>query len=207
MTRAIPNFFNDKDRAYFDTAEEILIVADADGPAERPWISGEVDVIDKIEIKTAHLLEKRTRQSRSSMSAGHPALHLPHATRGTAPFDDNKVRMALKHAIDREDSPAEGPARLRDTSATTTRSRRPIRYFNSGTARPAHLRSGQGQVHMPRRPDMEGLKVATQRGRCRLERRHRRGGALSRSRPPSAGIDLVAKWCACPTTATGPTSG
>ncbi len=87
------------DRGWFD-AVHMTTIAD---PASRQnaLMSGQVDVIDRVDTKTAHLLEQ------------HPAVELVEAT-GTlhytlpmrtdmAPFDDNNVRMALKHAMDRQD--------------------------------------------------------------------------------------------------------
>ncbi len=84
---------------WFD-AVEMTTIAD---PASRQnaIMSGQVDVIDRVDTKTAHLL------------AQHPAVDLVEAT-GTlhytlpmrtdmAPFDDNNVRLALKHAMDRQD--------------------------------------------------------------------------------------------------------
>ncbi len=93
-----PNYWKDG-YAWFD-AVEMTTIAD---PAARQnaIMSGQVDVIDRVDTKTAHLL------------AQHPAVNLVEAT-GTlhytmpmrtdmAPFDDNNVRMALKYAIDRDD--------------------------------------------------------------------------------------------------------
>jgi peptide/nickel transport system substrate-binding protein len=93
-----PNYWKDG-YAWFDSVE-MTTIAD---PAARQnaLMSGQVDVIDRVDLKTAHLLEQ------------HPSVTLVEAT-GTlhytlpmrtdmAPFDDNNVRMALKHAMDRED--------------------------------------------------------------------------------------------------------
>jgi len=93
-----PNFFK-PDRAYFDTAEA-LIIAD---PVARQTalISGEIDVMDRVELKTVNLLEKRT-DVRVLDVAGTLHYTFPMRT-DTPPFDNNDVRLALKYAVDRED--------------------------------------------------------------------------------------------------------
>lgn len=86
------------DRAWFD-AVELLTIND---PAARQnaLISGEVDAIDRIDHKTAHLME---------MAPGvilEEVVGLQHFTMpmfcDTAPFNDVDVRLALKLAVDRE---------------------------------------------------------------------------------------------------------
>ncbi|MBN35206.1 MAG: peptide ABC transporter substrate-binding protein [Rhodospirillaceae bacterium] len=93
-----PNYWKD-DRGWFD---EVIMTTIADPSArQNALMSGQVDVIDRVDTKTAHLLEQ------------HPAVELVETT-GTlhytmpmrtdmAPFDDNNVRMALKYAIDRDE--------------------------------------------------------------------------------------------------------
>ena len=93
-----PNYWK-ADRAHFDEVE-MLVIAD---PASRTnaLVSGEVDAIDKVDLKTVHLLERA------------PGIHL-HQVTGTlhytfamhtdvAPFDNNDVRLALKYAINRDE--------------------------------------------------------------------------------------------------------
>lgn len=86
-------------RAHIDTVE-IITIADA-AARMNALMTGEVDLIDRPDLKTIHLLGR------------NPSLKL-HVQNGTlhyvmpmhsdvAPFTDNNVRMALKHAIDREE--------------------------------------------------------------------------------------------------------
>ncbi|MEM7224099.1 MAG: ABC transporter substrate-binding protein [Pseudomonadota bacterium] len=93
-----PNAFKD-DVGHFDSAE-IIIIADA-AARQNALVSNEVDLIDKVELKTAHLLEKNPGVEVLDCTG---TLHytFPMDTR-RAPFDDNNVRMALKHAIDRQE--------------------------------------------------------------------------------------------------------
>lgn len=86
-------------KAHIDEVE-ILVIAD---PAARmnALMTGEVDLIDRPDLKTIHLLKRR------------PGINI-HTQNGTlhytmpmhvdaAPFNDVNVRLALKHAIDREE--------------------------------------------------------------------------------------------------------
>jgi len=93
-----PNHFN-ADRGHFDSAE-ITIVADA-AARQNALISGEVDLIDKLELRTIHLLEATPGVVVMDVTG---TLHysFPMDTR-LAPFDDVNVRLALKYAIDREE--------------------------------------------------------------------------------------------------------
>jgi len=93
-----PNYFNDS-VAHVDTAE-ILLIAD---PAARnnALVSGSVDLIDKVDLKTARLLGRNEGIEVLDVT-GTQHYTLPMITT-VAPFDDNNVRMALKHAIDRQE--------------------------------------------------------------------------------------------------------
>ena len=93
-----PNYWK-ADAAWFD-AVQMTTIADS-GARQNALMSGQVDVIDRVDLKTADLLER------------HPEIVLVQAT-GTlhytlpmrtdmAPFDDNNVRMALKHAMNRDE--------------------------------------------------------------------------------------------------------
>ena len=64
-------------------------------------ITGEVDAIDRVDLKTVHLLKRRKGLTVHSI-AGTQHYTFPMRT-NVAPFDDNNVRLALKHAIDREE--------------------------------------------------------------------------------------------------------
>jgi peptide/nickel transport system substrate-binding protein len=93
-----PNYFK-ADRAWFDEFEMLSIV----DPTARTnaLTTGEVDTIDRADLKTAHLLARK------------PGINLKEVT-GTkhytfpmlvdvAPFDDNNVRLALKYALPRKE--------------------------------------------------------------------------------------------------------
>lgn len=85
-------------RAHFDKVV-LLKVGD---PAARmnALMTGEVDLIDRPDLKTIHLL-KRNRNVKIHTQNG--TLHYTMPMQVTAaPFDDVNVRLALKHAIDRE---------------------------------------------------------------------------------------------------------
>ena len=87
------------DRGHFD-AIQLLTIAD---PAARTnaIITGEVDAIDKVDLKTVHLLQRRQGLTVHSI-AGTQHYTFPMNTE-VAPFNDNNVRLALKHAINREE--------------------------------------------------------------------------------------------------------
>ena len=89
----------DSDRGHFD-AVTMITMAD---PAARTnaIITGEVHAIDRVDLKTAHLLARRKGLTVHSI-AGNQHYTFPMRTQ-TPPFDDNNVRLALKHAIDRKE--------------------------------------------------------------------------------------------------------
>ena len=89
----------DSGRGHFDAIQMITIV----DPAARTnaVITGEVDSIDRVDLKTVHLLKRRKGLAVHSI-AGTQHYTFPMRT-NVAPFDDNNVRMALKHAINREE--------------------------------------------------------------------------------------------------------
>ena len=64
-------------------------------------ITGEVDAIDRVDLKTVHLLKRRKGLTVHSI-AGTQHYTFPMRT-NVAPFDDNNVRLAIKHAINREE--------------------------------------------------------------------------------------------------------
>jgi len=92
-----PNFFKEG-AGHFDSGELITI---ADPAARQNALStGEVDAIDKVDLKTAHLLKRRKGIKILEVSGNQ---HYTFTMRcDTAPFDNNDVRLALKYAIDRE---------------------------------------------------------------------------------------------------------
>ena len=93
-----PNYWNE-DRAFVDEVE-LLTVAD---PTARTnaLISGAVDAIDQADLKTASLLARKPGIHLEEVSG---PLHYTFPMRtDIAPFDNNDVRLALKHAIDRQE--------------------------------------------------------------------------------------------------------
>ena len=92
-----PNYYKDG-RGHFDQVE-MLTIADV-AARTNALTTGEVDVIDRCDIKTVHLLKRRPglRVEETSGTA-----HYTFAMRtDTPPFDNNDVRLALKYALDRE---------------------------------------------------------------------------------------------------------
>ena len=87
-----------KDRAHFDSAE-LLAIKDV-AARTNALTTGEIHAMDRCDLKTVHLL-KRNKNVEISQTTGTQHYSIPMITT-VAPFDDNNVRMALKHAIDRE---------------------------------------------------------------------------------------------------------
>ena len=87
------------DRGHFDAVQMISII----DPTARTnaLITGEVDAIDRVDLKTAHLM-KRKKGIKVHSIAGTQHYTFPMRT-NVAPFSDNNVRLALKHAINREE--------------------------------------------------------------------------------------------------------
>ncbi len=93
-----PNYFR-SDAAYFDTAE-LLVVADVTA-RQSALLTGELDVIDRLDLNTLDLFEKNPGVTVLDVKG---ALHFNFAMRtDMAPFDNPDVRLALKYAIDREE--------------------------------------------------------------------------------------------------------
>ncbi len=92
-----PNYWDDS-RGHFDEVEMITI---ADVVARTNALTtGAIDAMDRCDLKTVHLLERDSNVKVVEVTGtGHRTF--PMFT-DTAPFDNNHVRMALKHAIDRE---------------------------------------------------------------------------------------------------------
>ena len=88
-----------KDTCYFDSLELLSIV----DPVARSnaLITGEVDMIDRVPLKTVNLM-KRKKGIKVLSTNGTQHYTFPMDTRAE-PFKDNNVRLALKYAIDREE--------------------------------------------------------------------------------------------------------
>lgn len=86
-------------RAWFEEVE-LLHINDSTA-RQNALATGEVDVIDRVDTKTVHLL-KRFPNVEILEVTGTAHYTMPMFT-DVAPFDDVNVRLALKHGIDRED--------------------------------------------------------------------------------------------------------
>lgn len=85
--------------AHFDSVE-ILAIVDA-AARQNALLTGEVDAIDSVDLNTVHLMKRRRDVEVLSVTGTQ---HYTFAMDcRAAPFNDNNVRLALKHAIDREE--------------------------------------------------------------------------------------------------------
>jgi peptide/nickel transport system substrate-binding protein len=93
-----PNYFK-ADRGWFNELEMLSIV----DPTARSnaLATGEVDVIDRVDLKTAHLLARKSG-IKVEETTGTKHYTFPMRT-DTSPYDDNNVRLALKHALNRDE--------------------------------------------------------------------------------------------------------
>ncbi len=92
-----PNYWK-SDRAHFDGAEVLAILDVA--ARTNALTTGEIDAMDRVDLKTAHLLARNRNIKIEEVSGTQ---HYTFAMRtDTDPFTDNNVRLALKYAIDRE---------------------------------------------------------------------------------------------------------
>jgi len=93
-----PNYWKEG-RAHFDEVE-FLYVSDVNARTSA-IMSRKVDVMNSCDVKTAPLLDKAPHIKVYNV-AGTRHFSIPMLC-DKAPYDDNNVRMALKHAVDRED--------------------------------------------------------------------------------------------------------
>jgi peptide/nickel transport system substrate-binding protein len=96
-TKRNPNYWKEGS-AHFDEIETSQ-VADANARSNGLQ-SGQFDCMQNVDVKTVHLFEKNSNVKVLSIT-GNKQITLPMRT-DTAPFDNNDVRMALKHSIDRK---------------------------------------------------------------------------------------------------------
>ncbi|SFC79683.1 ABC transporter substrate-binding protein [Tropicimonas isoalkanivorans] len=88
-----------QERGWFD-AVEMLSIVDLNARTTA-LVSGEVDAIDKLDLKTVALLGRNAGVKIHSIAG--PQYYSFAARADTAPLDDVNVRLALKHAINREE--------------------------------------------------------------------------------------------------------
>lgn len=92
-----PNYWK-SDRAHFD-AVSMLVISDTTARTNA-LTTGEINMMDRVELKTANLLGKNPNINIEE-TTGTQHYTLPMRC-DTAPFDDANVRMALKLLVDRE---------------------------------------------------------------------------------------------------------
>jgi peptide/nickel transport system substrate-binding protein len=93
-----PNYWRD-DRAFADEVE-LLCIADATARINA-LVTGQVNAIDEVDLKTVTLLQ---RQSGITVEESTGPLHYSFPMRtDLAPFKDVNVRLAMKHAINRQE--------------------------------------------------------------------------------------------------------
>ena len=97
LTKRNPNYWKEG-TAYFDENETFQIP----DPNSRTNAlrTGAVDCMNNVEVKTVSRL-KKVAGIKVAYTTGNKQITLPMRT-DTAPFDDNNVRLAIKHIIDRE---------------------------------------------------------------------------------------------------------
>jgi peptide/nickel transport system substrate-binding protein len=94
-----PNYWKGDKAAFFDTAE-VLSVSDV-AARMNALMGGDVDAINRVDVKTVGML-KRRKGLKVEEITGY--MHNVFCMRtDTAPFTDNNVRMALKHAVRRQE--------------------------------------------------------------------------------------------------------
>ena len=98
ITKRNPNYFK-SDRAHFDSVET-LAIADVNARSNA-LKTGRVDVIDRVDLKTVHLLK---RMPKINVTAVTGTMHysMPMLV-DQKPYDNNDVRTALKLAVNREE--------------------------------------------------------------------------------------------------------
>jgi len=93
-----PNYFKDN-RAHFDEIE-IIIIPNVNARTQA-LKTGQVDVINRPDRKTAHLLGRMSNMQLVNVPGG--LLYTFPMLTDTAPYDNNDVRMALKYSVDRKE--------------------------------------------------------------------------------------------------------
>ncbi|MCR9221002.1 MAG: ABC transporter substrate-binding protein [Alphaproteobacteria bacterium] len=91
-----PNYFKDS-QPYFDSIEFISLNDVA--ARQNALVTGEVDVVNRVDLATVHLLKQRASLLVDSVT-GLQHYTFPMMT-DQAPFNDRNVRLALKYGLDR----------------------------------------------------------------------------------------------------------
>ncbi len=93
-----PNHWRN-DVAWFDSIEMLALIDQ--NARTTALVAGDVDMIDRLDLKTVHLLQRNQALNIHSV-AGNQHFTFAMAS-NQAPFDDNNVRQALKYAINRQE--------------------------------------------------------------------------------------------------------
>jgi len=98
LTVRNPNYWKEG-RAHFDSVETLSIV---DTTARTSALTtGQIDVMDRPDLKTVELFKKRKNiQAISGTSGSHSTVPMLFNSK---PYDNNDVRLGLKYALDREE--------------------------------------------------------------------------------------------------------
>ena len=110
LTRRHPNYWK-PNSAFFDE-NELLQIADTNSRTNA-LRTGAADCMVNVDVKTVDRL-KKIPGLQVKATTGNKQMTLPMHT-NTAPFDDNNVRLAIKHIVDREQWADHHSARLRAT--------------------------------------------------------------------------------------------
>jgi len=94
--RRNPNYW--REGGFVDEVE-VIVINDV-AARTNALMSGQVDVINQLDYKTVDLLKTRPGLNIIQSTSGQHFLFPMDCTK--APFDDNNIRMAVKHSIDRE---------------------------------------------------------------------------------------------------------
>ncbi len=98
LTKLNPNYWKEG-RGHFDEVETLFI---GDVAARTAALkTGEIDAMNRVDLKTINLL-KRSAGIEIIQTTGNQHITLPMHS-DVAPYDNNDLRLALKHAIDREE--------------------------------------------------------------------------------------------------------
>lgn len=97
FTKRNPNYWKE-DRGFFDEVE-IFQIADVNARTSGLQ-TDELDCMNNVEVKTVNLLSKAPGIVVKSVT-GNKQITMPMRT-DTAPYDNNDVRLAIKHIVDRE---------------------------------------------------------------------------------------------------------
>lgn len=91
--------YHKADSCYFDSVD--LIAINDPNARQSALVTGQVDVINRVDLKTAHLLERNSDVEIFEVT-GNQHFSYPMNTT-VAPYDSNDARLALKYAFDRDE--------------------------------------------------------------------------------------------------------